>query len=50
MDNLKERQGYVEDAWGNIGEPETCLSCFDGRLEDDEICVTCDGFGFTCSP
>ncbi len=40
----------IEDAWGNSGEEETCMSCDGSGTEYGETCVTCGGLGFTCWP
>lgn len=40
----------MEDAWGNEGEEEVCMTCDGTGIEYGETCVTCGGLGYTCWP
>lgn len=40
----------TEDAYGNEGEEEVCMSCDGTGMEYGETCVTCGGLGYTCWP
>ena len=50
MTQAPDEREAIEDAWGNSGEEETCMSCDGTGTEYGETCVTCGGLGFTCWP